>query len=210
VAFNSSHTLLAMKIVRSQTVPGVANGGNTITLATSDAITTSMPISLPSTPAGFNPPTVIHFASYVTPNGSYAIGIGADPFRPTGFSVGPAAQVQSGDYYLVDLIANSTSAPNRVVSTAQYLKTAAPVNLTLPNPWTVTPPTPAAFPTFTFDYTGLAAQPAVADNAAISWSQGSASFAINVVATANFQNGTTALTLPDLSALPGFLSPAPQ
>src|SRR5262249_45045055 len=209
VAFNSSHTLLAMKIVRSQTVPGVANGGNTITLAASDVITTSMPIAIPGTPAGFNAPVIIHFPSYVTPNGSYAIGMGPDPFRPTGYSVAPATQVQPGDYYLVHLIVGSASPANRSVSTTQYLRTAAAVSLALPSPWAVTPPTPAPLPTFTFDYTGLADQPAVADNASISWSQGSASFGINVVATANHQNGVTALTMPDLTALPGFFSLAP-
>ena len=159
VAFDSLHTLLAMKIVRSQTVPGVANGGNPITLAASDAIPTTMPISVVNVPAGFNPPSIMHFPSYVTANGGYAIGIG-DPFLPTGYSVAPAAQVQSGDYYLLDLIA---AVGNRSVSTTHLLRTAAPVTLTLPNPWTATPPAPARFPAFTFDYTGFADQPAVAD-----------------------------------------------
>ncbi|HEV8180887.1 MAG TPA: hypothetical protein VGQ61_00875 [Candidatus Angelobacter sp.] len=207
VAFDSSHTLLAMKIVRSQTVPGVANGGNPITLAASDAIPTTMPISVVNAPAGFNPPGVIHFPSYVTANGSYAIGIG-DPFLPTGYSVAPAAQAQPGDYYLLDL---SAAIGNRAVSTTHLLKTAAPVTLTLPNPWTATPPTPARFPTFTFDYTGFAGQPAVADFAAISWTQsaGAVFFSMNVISTANNQNGATALAVPDLTSIPGFLPMAP-
>ena len=208
VAFDSAHTLLAMKIVRSQTVPGVANGGNPITLAASDVIPGSMPISIVNAPAGFNPPNVIHFPSYITANGGYAIGIGANPFVPTGYSVTPASQVQPGDYYLVDLIA---SIGNRAVTTTHLLKTAAPVTLTLPNPWTATPPTPARFPTFTFDYTGFAGQPAVADVAAISWTQnaGAVFFSMNVISTANNQNGAAALTFPDLTSIPGFFPMAP-
>jgi hypothetical protein len=206
VAFDTLHTPLAMKIVRSQTVPGVANGGNPITLAASDAITTTMPISVVNAPAGFNPPGVIHFPSYVTANGGYAIGIGANPFLPTGYSVAPAAQVQPADYYLLDLIA---AVGNRSVSTTHLLRTAAPVTLTLPNPWTATPPTPARFPTFTFDYTGFAGQPAVADVASLSWSQGAIVFSMNVISTANNQNGATTLTFPDLTSIPGFFPMAP-
>lgn len=205
VAFDSSHTLLAMKIVRSQTVPGVANGGNPITLAPTDAIPTSMPISITNAPAGFNPPNVIHFPSYVTANGSYAIGIG-DPFVPTGYSVAPAAQTQPGDYYLLDLIA---SLGNQAVTTTHLLRTAAPVTLALPNPWTATRPTTARFPTFTFDYTGFAGQPAVADVATISWLLGTVPFSMSVISTANNQNGATALTFPDLTSIPGFVPIAP-
>lgn len=205
VAFDSLHTLLAMKIVRSQMVPGVANSGNPITLAASDAIPATMPISIVNAPAGFNPPSVIHFPSYVTANGSYAIGIG-DPFVPTGYSVAPAAEAQPADYYLLDMIA---SLGNRSVSTAHLLKTAVPVTLTLPNPWTATPPTPAHFPTFTFDYTGFAGQPAVADVAGISWLQGTVPFSMRAISTANNQNGATAFTFPDLTSIPGFVPIAP-
>jgi hypothetical protein len=205
VAFNSSHTLLAMKVVRAQTVPGVANGGSPITLAASDAIPASMSISVVNAPAGFNPPTVDHFPSYVTANGSYAIGIG-NPFLPTGYSVAPAAQAQPGDYYLLDM---SAAVGNRSVTTTQRLKTAASVTLTLPNPWTATPPAPARFPTFTFDYTGFAGQPAVADIAGLSWTQGGVSFGMSVTATANSQNGATTLTFPDPASIPGFFLMAP-
>jgi hypothetical protein len=207
VAYDSSHTLLAMKIVRSQTVPGVANGGNPITLAASDAVTTSMPISLANVPAGFPQVFGIHFPSYVTANGGYAMATGFNGFIPTGYSVVPATQAQPSDYYLVDMLA---AAGNQQVTTSQRLKTAAPVTLTLPNPWTAIPPTPARFPTFTFDYTGFTGQPAIADVAGLGWTQSGVSFGMSVIATANSQNGATTLTFPDLTALPGFLSMAPS
>jgi hypothetical protein len=206
VAFNSSHTLIGMKIVRSQIIPGVANGGNPITLAASDAVTTSMPISLANVPAGFPQVFGIHFPSYVTANGGYAIATGFNGFIPTGYSVVPATQAQPSDYYLVDMLA---AGGNQQVTTSQRLKTAAPVTLTLPNPWTATPPTPARFPTFTFDYTGFTGQPAIAYTAGLSWTQGGVAFGVSVTATANSQNGATTLTVPDLTSIAGFFPMAP-
>src|SRR6476660_9233955 len=72
-----------------------------------------------------------------------------------------------------------------------------------------TPPAPARFPTFIFNYTGLAGQPAIADQASLGWSQGGISFGITAIATANSQQGATTLTMPDLTALPGFFTMAP-
>ena len=207
VAFNSSNVPLAMKIVRGQTVPGGTNGGNTITLNASDAITTVLPISVANTPGGsFNPPQIVHFPSYVTAHGSFPVEIGGS-FIPTQYVVLPAGATQPDDFYLFDLIAGATT---QEVFTRQYLKATGPVTLTLPNPWAATPPTPATFPSFTFNYAGLAGQLAVSDNAQIGWTQGSTAFAINVIATANHQNGATTVTIPDLTSLPGFLSMAPS
>src|SRR5262249_9817484 len=82
--------------------------------------------------------------------------------------------------------------------------------LRLPDPWTPQPPTPATFPIFTFDYTGLANQVAVADEGGISWAQTPNGFAIGVISTAHRQSGATTLAIPDLTALPGFLSMPPS
>ncbi|HLK52002.1 MAG TPA: hypothetical protein VKU42_01025, partial [Candidatus Angelobacter sp.] len=86
---------------------------------------------------------------------------------------------------------------------------AAPVTLTMPTPWVATPPTPAKFPTLLFDYTGFASQPAIAHKAEIGWVQGTTGNGIIVVATTNFQNGNNTVTIPDLTAVPGFLQMAP-
>jgi hypothetical protein len=205
VAFNSSNVPLAMKVVRSQTVPGIANGGSAIALSASDAVTTLQPISIVNNAAGLNPPTIIHFPSYVTANGSVPVEIGGF-FIPTQYAVVPPPMVQPGDYYLFDL---GASGATQFVTTTQYLRTTGPVTLTLPAPWAATPPTPASFPTFIFNYTGLAGQPAVADEASIGWTLGSTFFAVDVVATANHQVGATNLTMPDLTAVPGFFAMAP-
>jgi hypothetical protein len=202
-AFDSSHNLVAMKIVRSQTVPGAANGGNTITLAASDAVT-MQPFSLVNIPAGGFSAPVMLFPNYVTANGSFAVSLGFP--QSSQYAVASATEAQPGDYYFFSVVAD---AANQGVVTKQYLKAAGPVTLAFPNPWAPTPPTPAIFPTFTFDYTGLANQAAVADNAAISWTQGTTLFGINLVATANHQNGVTTVAIPDLTSLPGFFSMAP-
>jgi hypothetical protein len=205
-AYNSSNVPLAMKVVRSQTVPGTANSGSPITLTAADAITTLNPISIVNGASGLNPPMNIHFPSYVTANGSYPVEIGGS-FLATQYAVVPPAMVQPGDYYLFDLIAGGTT---QIVTTVQHLTTTGPVTLTLPAPWSATPPTPATFPTFIFNYTGLASQPSIADEASIEWTAGSTSFAVDVIATANHQNGATNLTVPDLTSLPGFFAMAPS
>jgi hypothetical protein len=205
-AFSSSNVPLAMKVVRSQTVPGTANSGSPITLTAADAITTLNPISIVNGATGLNPPTIIHFPSYVTANGSFPVEIGGS-FIPTQYAVVPPAMVQPGDYYLFDLSASGTT---QFVTTVQYLRTTGPVTLTLSTSWSATPPTPATFPTFLFNYTGLASQPAVADEASIGWNLGSTFFAVDVIATANHQNGATNLTVPDLTSLPGFFAMAPS
>lgn len=204
-AFDSLHNMLAMKIVRGQTVPGIANGGNPIVLAASDAITTSMPVSVANIPAGgFSPPLMVPFPSYVSAHGGVNVGTGFP--LATQYAVVNATEAQPGDYYSFILLAGAAT---EQVQTRQFLKTAAPVTLTLPNPWAATPPAPARFPTFIFNYTGLAGQPAIADQASISWTQSGIFFAITAIATANNQQGATTLTMPDLTALPGFFAMAP-
>lgn len=124
----------------------------------------------------------------------------------TQYAVVNTTEAQPGDYYSFNLLAGAAT---EQVLTRQFLKTTAPVTLTLPNPWAATPPAPARFPTFIFNYTGLASQPAMADQASLGWTQGGIFFATTVIATANSQNGATTLTMPDLTALPGFFAMAP-
>jgi hypothetical protein len=202
-AYDSSANLVGIKIVRSQTIPSAANGGNPITLAASDAVT-ALPVSITGVPAGFNPP--ISGPTYFSAHGSFPVGFSGFP-AATMYGVVPASEAQPGDYYVFSA---SSGAGNQFIATQQYMTTAAPVTLALPSPWAPQAPAPAVFPTFTFDYTGFSGQAAVAENAAISWSQGSTFFGFEVVATANFQNGATAVTLPDLTSLPGFFPMAPS
>ena len=86
-----------------------------------------------------------------------------------------------------------------------------PVTMTFPASWSFAGPTPAVFPTFTFDYSGFSGQPAVSQQAILIWPTGPASRNIlSVIATANFQNGATTLAIPNLTSLSGFFTPAPS
>src|SRR5215467_9867096 len=122
-AFDSLNNLLAMKIVRGQTVPGIANGGNPITVGASDAITTSMPIALANIPAGgFSTPLMVPFPSYVSAHGSAPVSTGFP--LATQYAVVNATDAQPGDYYSFNLVAGAVT---EQVRTMQLLKTAAPV-----------------------------------------------------------------------------------
>ena len=203
-AYDSSANLVGIKIVRSQTIPGAANGGNPISLTASDAVT-ALPVSITNLPAGFNPPISSPGPTYFSAQGSFPVGFGGFP-AATMYGVVPAAEAQPGDYYFFNA---SSGTANQQVSTQQYMTTASPVTLNFPGPWAPQAPAPAIFPTFTFDYTGFSGQAAIADNAGISWSQSPTFFGIGLIATANFQKGATTVTLPDLTSVPGFFPMAP-
>ena len=202
LAYDNSGNILTMKILRSQTIPSVANAGNTITFTASNAVTVQ-PISIANISSGFSSP--IMFSGYVSAHGSFPVDFAGFP-AGTQYAAVPATDVQPGEYYFFNAVSGTAT---QQVYTQQYLLTAAPVTLTLPKPWSPAPPAPAVFPAFTFDYTGLVGQTATADNATIGWSQGSISFGVDVIATGNFQNGSTRVTIPDLTSLPGFFSMAP-
>jgi hypothetical protein len=76
VAYDNTATILAMKIVRSQSVRGSANGGSPITLTANDAVTLQ-PISAVNAPSGgFSAPATIPPPAYVSAHGSFLVGIG--------------------------------------------------------------------------------------------------------------------------------------
>jgi hypothetical protein len=203
VAYDNTATILAMKILRSQTVPGTANGGNTITLTASDAVTLQ-PISVVNAPSGgFSAPQTNPPPAYVSAHGGFQVGIGF--VDSTKYAVVSAADAQSGDYYTFNATSGTAS---QIVSTQQFQTTNGPVTLTLPAPWSPVSPAPAAFPTFTFDYTGFSGQAVVVDSAGILW--GAGFNAIGIYSTANHQNGATALSIPDLTSIPGFSAIVPS
>ncbi|HSM76006.1 MAG TPA: hypothetical protein VLT57_00190, partial [Bryobacteraceae bacterium] len=71
-------------------------------------------------------------------------------------------------------------------------------------------PTPAALPAFNYVYTGFSGKTDVIQAAILGWSIGTSFNDFQVVATANYQNGSTSLTFPDLSSVTGFLAPPAQ
>jgi hypothetical protein len=84
-----------------------------------------------------------------------------------------------------------------------------PQAFTFPTPWTYAGPTAAALPTFNFDYAGFSGTTDVTREGIIEWSSGTSVSSINMLASANYQNGATAISIPDLSGITGFIAPAP-
>jgi hypothetical protein len=205
LALDSSNNIVGIKILRSQTVPGALNGGNGIVL--SDA-TIPQTVTVNNVPAGFNGPGVI--VQYQTANGTGLLLNNPATGNPRTYAALPAAETQPGDFYVYQAGAAAIPFLESVNTVQETTSGGGAVTLTLPAPWTFNGPTPAKLPAFTFNYSGFAGQPFINSSALIGWQAASGTVSISVEATANSLNGTSTLTFPDLSALPGFFGPAPS
>jgi hypothetical protein len=203
LAEDSSNNILAVKILRSQAVPGALNGGNTIVFGPNDVVT-HQPVTVNNLPAGFNltVPSV-----FQTQNGlSLEIGFNAS----NQFLVVPAASTQPGDSYVIQSLASTPTSSSSVFA-SQMITNAAPVTLTLPAPWLYSGPQASAFPAFTFNYSGFNGNSNLFNQASLFWVTGGGGFStIEVDATSSFQNGGTTVTIPDLTSISGFLATAPS
>jgi hypothetical protein len=128
----------------------------------------------------------------------------------------PPGTYQSGDYYDFIVLANDTTSGG-TVSVESYTSSAGPQSFTFPPPWSYAGPTAAALPTFNFAYSGFSGMSNVSYQATLDWGLGTTTFGIpedfdgiSMSATANYQNGSTAMTIPDLSSLTGFLPTPPS
>jgi hypothetical protein len=206
IADDASGVILGIKILRAQTVPGVLNGGSGIILGPADAVVPQT-ITVNNVASGFTTPGIS--ASYITANGT---GIGlvhsTAIINPQTYVAVAPANTQAGDFYGYETVALNGGTGQSITLIQTTTSGGGPVTLTLPAPWNSNGPAPAKLPMFTFDYTGFAGQPAVANSASINWTIASAGNTIDVIATAHFLNGADTITLPDLSGLPGFLAPA--
>jgi hypothetical protein len=207
IAGDSSHNILGVKIVRSQTVPGTVNGGAAISLGPADQ-TLPQSLTVTNIPAGFGA-TPEASVSYHTANGtSFELANGnVSSTNPQPYQAVPAAARQSGDFYAYE--SNDGNGNSSVGLTTTTSSGGGAFTLSLPAPWAFSGPTPAKLPTFTFVYSGFSSQAAVSDQALIQWQTGATtSNVIQVTATANFQGGSTTITIPDLSAVSSFFGPA--
>lgn len=204
LALDGSNNVLAVKIVRSQTVPGAVNGGSTIVLGPSDE-TTLQSVTVNNTPVGFIPAE--QFVEYITPNGT-ALGLGlssAPQYRAV-----PSAAGQPGDMYFIDSSTDDTATRDLVVGVNLTMSSANPLTINLPPVWSFSGPAPTAFPTFTFNYSGFNIAANLSYQAIIQWQPTPSTLTgITVTATASFQNNATTLRIPNLTSLPGFFAPAP-
>jgi hypothetical protein len=197
-----SFSLVAAKTFNNQLVPGALNGGSPVVLGPADE-TTQAAITYVNAPSGFAAPSTIAIYE-MTGGGGFLIASAATNQYP----VLPAGAVQNGDSYsFVATARNSFQAVTSSVTGGP----GGPVSFTFPAPWSYTGPMPAALPTLDFSYMGFAGQSGVRESASIGWQVGafSENF-ITVTTTANYQNGSTTISIPDLSGLAGFLANAPS
>jgi hypothetical protein len=197
-----------VKIFRNQTVPGMLNGGGTVTFTSNDAPVTQSILLNP--PAGFTP--VLDTVDYTTANGTkFSLQPVQQAFPPPVQAAAvPPAAAQLGDFYSFGI-----SASNGISSVGVYQPASAVNGLTtlnFPAPWTSANPTSVGpSTTFTFNYPGFSGIPIFAQQAQTSFVTGTTVNKITVLATANFQGEANTITLPDLSSMgQGFLKCCPS
>lgn len=194
-ASSASTTLAAAKSFDSQPVPGAL----TVVFGAQDETT---PVALTySLPSGFVIDSSI--ASFLTSAGEANI-IAAPATKQ--YPALPKAATESGDYYSIYLDAYNGRS---VMSVIKNLTSAVPVALTFPPGWFYAGPTPSAQPTFNVAYPGFSGANGTSYLAAWNWipSGTGIQYSANVMATGNYQNGATALSMSDLSPLTGSLPP---
>jgi hypothetical protein len=192
--------LVGAKNFTAQAVPGSLNGGETVVLGSSDE-TTPEPISYSGVPLGYDPPSTI--ATFNMGNGGgFVLAASAAGQYPAM----PAGAIESGDsYFFLSTAHNSANVGETVISLVNS-PSGGPVSIAFPAPWAYAGPTPAALPTFNFNYSGFSGM----QSASLVWMPSSSAENIfEVNATPSYQNGSAALDFPDLSSRKGFLaSPA--
>jgi hypothetical protein len=206
IAVDGSGNVLGVKMVRSQTVPGVINGGTGIILVPPGDSTTPQTLSVTNVPAGFvTPPAVA--VEYFTGNGTSIL---LDNNSATSYPAVPTAATQAGDFYLYESNSTDIATHNSAVGITKTTTTGGgTATIPLPAPWSFAGPTAAAFPTF--NYSGFSGLAAISDQAEIEWAPTATTLnTIQITATSSFLNGTNTLAIPDLTALSGFIATAPH
>ncbi len=204
VAIDSNQFPLGVKIVRAQVVPGAIPA---ITLASSDAMATQM-VTVTGSPSGFNVTPAVN-AEYITGGGtSFNLD---DNNSPTVYAVVPATEAQAGDYYSFET--NNAGGTGQHVYAYETTPTAGAITLTYPPALPVAAPTATTFPTFSFTYSAFANIAFSSTTVEIQWPPSAGvDDALTVTATAKYLGGggTSTITIPNLTAIPGFFATAPS
>lgn len=216
-AEDANYNPLAVDILRSQTIPGQINGGNPIVLTSVNA-TSSISVTYQNVPSGWGSPTLL---------GNFATADGIDIFvTPLQYPVGsvyhaiPTAQLQSGDFYtfytgVYGQATYSQLAYSVVGSVINTPATSPPTSFAFaaPLPASDAAPTAAALPTFNIGYPGFSDTSLTSTGAYagmqwptyLSTNPPQAIYSLVINATSTYLNGAITLTVPDLSAVPGFI-----
>jgi hypothetical protein len=192
-----STTLAAARNFDNQPVPGPLNGGNPVVFTASDE-TTSAPITYGSLPSGFSSQGTT--ANLVTSGGTIILAAPAT----TQYPVLPSGAMETGDAYGIRTLASKGS---EVTSITKTSTSAGPVAFTYPANWSYGGPAPSSTPIFNVSYSGFAGNNRLDYRTLWNWTAGGVHNYANVYATANYLNGGTSITWPDISAVTGFLSP---
>jgi hypothetical protein len=204
VAVDGSGNVLAVKILRSQTAPGAINGGASVVFAAGDA-TTTQSITVNGVPSGYvTPPS--ESVEYATAGGTlFYLSTNAT----TQYPAVPSATVETGDYYSFQANTDDTATHTVAVGVMQDSAGGGSATLALPSAWTFTAPAAAVLPTFNFSYSGFSSMNASAQQGEIEWAPTASTLdTVTVTATAAYQGSATAITIPNLSAMTGFLGSA--
>ncbi len=211
-ALDANGNLVAARNLSSQAVPGSLNGGAAIVLGAADE-TQPEPITYSNVPAQFaSPDTVVFFNM-----GSIQIVID-EAADGTQYPALPAAAMENGDSYT--LFASTSPVVHSAITESLVgtvnSTSAGPTTFNFPAPWSYNGPTPAAWPSFNFNgYTAFAGKPGITYSASLFWTDGTngaigtSQYSVGISASANYLNGATSITVPNLSGLPGFLPVPP-
>lgn len=163
MAEDASNNPLAMREFPAQTVPGVLNGGNTVTFGAADQ-TTVENVTFNNVPAGTTPGIYVDFTT--ASGGEFQL----PGLLETAYLAPPAAMLTGTAEFQVSSVATPEPANTPQVFTWTILNAAAPVTFNFPDPWNCTVPTPAALPTFDLgSYTGFAGKSGVFMVASFDW-----------------------------------------
>jgi len=210
--YDSSLNAIAVKGAGAQAVPGALNGGNAIDFAASDA-TTLQPMSFLNVPAGYSTPSTTVIANSKQLNAVLQMNLGVlSGSTITQYPVLPAGIAEIGDQYdfqaqVSKLTGSVDSTVNAGTTESVSAQGAGPVSISFPAPWVYSGPTPAALPTFAFDYPGFGSQSGAEYTSEFLWTPGAGiDDQIEITLSQTYQGATSSVTVPDLSAIPGFLA----
>ena len=199
----SASSLLAARNFDNQVVPGSLNGGNQVVLGAADR-TTPQSITYSNVPAGYSAPSTLVELIMAGGAGAFSVSHSTSEYPAL-----PSGATKSGDSYSFLANAMNSANPTEMMFVANRASSAGPVSFSFPAAWSYSGPTPAALPSFNFTYSGFGQNSGVTESAFISWGLPLMT-QIAVTASTNYQNGSTTLAIPDLSAVTGFVAPPPS
>lgn len=210
-------SVVSVKNLNNQAVPGALNGGNPVVFSAGDKVVNE-PLSFTNVPEGWGASTDVTYKTGSV--GGFDLGTFGPLIQtaPTNaYSAVPAAAIQPGDNYQFYASASGGGplpAAYMSVGTNQMVAAATgAVSISFPAAWGYTGPTPAALPVFDVSYSGFLGKPAAFNEVGFAWMTPQAGgptsmgFCLEVAASGNYLNGTTTVAVPDLSGVGGFVPP---